>query len=689
LPEKYRLKEVDRVRARFVAVENGFDLVFAGQILLSHRMDMPAIECGLGEPDVQMFRGNFQINDVATMYSPLRPLKVGSHKVELAGEGTIRVDLALMDTAAGFNLTGQTIGGDSNRISISLLSTPDEHVWGGGEQMSYLCLDGRRFPIWTSEPGVGRDKSRELTRIMDAEGMAGGDYWTTNYPQPTFLSSKNYACHLDSTAWSALDFTDSASHRIEVWEGHLTLEFLFADNLADLVSVLSARFGRAAPLPDWVVEGAIIGLKQGAESFSRLEKIRAAGASVSGLWCEDWVGIRQTSFGRRLFWDWRWRADRYPDLPEEVIRLRKEGIRFLGYVNPYLAIDGQQYQEAASQGYLALRQNSDEPYVVDFGEFDCGIVDFTNPAAAEWFADRIIGREMLDFGLSGWMADFGEYLPTDLRLHDGSDPMLAHNRWPVLWAEVNARAIMSREKTSEATFFMRAGFSGVQSHCPLLWAGDQCVDFSRHDGIGTVITAALSSGLVGNVSSHSDIGGYTSLHGVVRTPDLLMRWAELGAFTPVMRTHEGNRPDDNLQIDSTTEILNHFAAMSRVHAALSPYLRHLIDEAATTGLPMQRPMFLHYPSEAGFASCQDQYLLGRELLVAPILEEGATSREVLLPHDGIWQHVWTGQTLRGGRHTAHAPLGSPPVYAREGSAFAALFAGLPDARGSIMEGAGA
>jgi sulfoquinovosidase len=88
-------------------------------------------------------------------------------------------------------------------------------------------------------------------------------------------------------------------------------------------------------------------------------------------------------------------------------------------VNPYLAIDGAQYLIAKDAGYLALCRDNDAPYNADFGEFDCGIVDFTNPAACEWFADEIIGKKMLDFGLSGWMADFAEYLPTDLRLFDG------------------------------------------------------------------------------------------------------------------------------------------------------------------------------------------------------------------------------------------------------------------------------
>jgi alpha-glucosidase len=228
-------------------------------------------------------------------------------------------------------------------------------------------------------------------------------------------------------------------------------------------------------------------------------------------------------------------------------------------------------------------------------------------------------------------------------------------------------------------FFMRAGFSGVQAQCPLLWAGDQSVDFSRHDGINTVITAALSAGLVGNAYSHSDCGGYTSIGGKVRTAELIMRWCELAAFAPVMRSHEGNRPDENLQIDSTPELLACFARWSRVHAALARYVRHLCDEAVAIGLPAQRAMFLHYPDDPECAALQDQYLYGADLLVAPVVEEAATERRVYLPGGAGWTHLWTGNPAGPGWITAEAPIGSPPVYVREGSRFADLFATLPAA----------
>jgi sulfoquinovosidase len=686
-PYKLRKTEIlTEVSAAFVQKDDGFDLLVDGRLLLRHRADAPALFAAKGTASVAAYRGNFDISDQSLPLTDFAIAEVAGSTVTLraAKDGPIAAQITLTRGSDAVVLDIETHHADCNRLMIKFVATPDEYVWGGGEQMSYLNLKGRRFPMWTSEPGVGRDKTTALTQRMDADAKAGGDYWTTNYPQPTFLSSHHYACHLDSSAYSVLDFSDAAHHSIEVWSAKARLEIYTASSTAALVSKLSNRFGRPPMLPDWAIEGAIIGLKDGARSFERLEAIIAAGAIVSGLWCEDWVGIRQTSFGRRLFWDWQWNAARYPELPQKIAALGRRGIKFLGYVNPYLAVDGVQFVEAKAAGYLALEQHSDEVYTLDFGEFDCGIVDFTNPAAASWFAERIIGEEMLDFGLSGWMADFGEYLPVDLRLHDGSDPMLAHNLWPVLWAKVNADALAKRGKQGDAVFFMRAGFSGVQQHCPLLWAGDQCVDFSRHDGIGTVITAALSAGLVGNAYSHSDVGGYTSLHGVVRSEELIMRWAELAAFTPVMRTHEGNRPDDNLQIDSSPALLAHFAAMSRVHAALVPYVKSLMTEAQAQGWPLQRPLFFHYPNEAECLSCQDQYLYGSELLVAPVIEAGAMARDVLLPGRTPWTHIWSGQIYAPGRHTIAAPTGAPPVFMRADAAFANLFAQLTDVRGDVQ-----
>ncbi|MGN3975451.1 alpha-glucosidase [Tsuneonella sp. SYSU-LHT278] len=637
---------------------------------MRHSDACPAVAMARGAPDIAMVRGNFRIEDQPSAQRTLAGWRKVDDGIDFDG-ASLRWDGAVL------TLTADDPAFD--RLYVRFHAESGEAVWGGGEQMSYLALGGRRFPMWTSEPGVGRDKSTELTRAMDADGMAGGDYWTTNYPQPTFLTSRWIAIHLDASCFSVLDFTDPAAHLVEVWSSSARFEVFAADGPRSLVTRLSDRFGRQPQLPDWAIGGAIVGLKSGVTSFERLERFEKAGAAISGLWCEDWAGIRETSFGRRLFWDWQVGARseaRFPQLEKRIAELDARGIRFLAYVNPYLAVDAELFAEGAEGRHFCLKPDSDEVYLVDFGEFDCGVVDFTRAETRDWFAERILGREMLDRGVMGWMADFGEYLPTDVRLADGSDPMEAHNRWPVLWAEVNAAALASRGKTGEAVFFMRAGFSGVQSWCPLLWAGDQSVDFTRHDGIGTVVTAALSAGLVGNAYSHSDCGGYTSLLGNVRTVELMQRWCELAAFAPVMRSHEGNRPDDNLQYDSSDELLACFAYWSRVHAALAPYVRSLCAEAAAFGLPLQRPLFLEYPGDPSLFAVQDQYLYGAELMVAPVIEDGARERQVVLPGRSAWRDLWTGRDFAPGIHTVAAPIGQPPVFYRPDGSHAALFAAI-------------
>jgi alpha-glucosidase len=661
---------------QLAAKEDGFDLAVGGRCILSQRPDCPAVSVSCGDPQVTMVRGNFRLGDNAQPAHPLSQCAFDSegHVLLASINGTARLTLRFAPESGRITLTAQT---PHDRITLDFTLDADDILWGGGEQMSYIALNGRSFPIWTSEPGVGREPGTPLTDMASADGsFAGGDYWTTNYPEPTVLCSGGWALSLANTEYCELDATQAGRLRVHVWSGMVVID-LFAGAPADLTRQLGARFGERQPLPEWALSGAVVGLKEGERSFDRLERLIGAGAAVSALWCEDWVGIRQTSFGRRLFWDWQWNADRYPDLPARIAALKARGIRFLGYVNPYLAVDGPLYAEAAARGFFARRLDSDAPYLVDFGEFEAGVVDFTNPAAADWFAEEVIGKRMLDFGLDGWMADFGEYLPVDLRLHDG-DPMQEHNRWPVRWAEVNARAVASRGRTGDVLWFMRAGHTGVQAHCPLLWAGDQSVDFSRHDGIGTVITAALSSGLVGNAFSHSDVGGYTSLFANVRTEELMLRWYELGAFSPVMRTHEGNRPDDNCQIDSTPDLIAGFVRWSGIHERLAPYVAQLVAEAQATGLPAQRALFLHYPTDRETFTIQDQYLYGADLMVAPVIEAGAVMRRVYLPADtgAGWRHVWSGQDFAPGWHDVAAPIGQPPVFYRAGSAFAALFASL-------------
>jgi alpha-glucosidase len=158
-----------------------------------------------------------------------------------------------------------------------------------------------------------------------------------------------------------------------------------------------------------------------------------------------------------------------------------------------------------------------------------------------------------------------------------------------------------------------------------------------------------------------------------------MRWAEMAAFTPVMRSHEGNRPRDNVQIDGDAVVLRHFARMTAIYVHLAPYLRTLSQEAVRRGLPVQRPLFLHHETDRRTYAIQDSYLYGPDVLVAPVWQPSQGKRTLYLPAGTAWVHVWTGRSFAGGEEvTVDAPLGQPAVFYKPYSAFASLFRNLRD-----------
>lgn len=644
-----------------------------GKKILVHSNKEPMIYVGYGQEDIEMYRGNYKISDYLIERHALKlcaAAQQGNTWI-LDFDGRLSVNL----TVSGELLTLDFEQKDSgiNRFWFRTAADKDERCYGCGEQMSYFNLRGRNFPIWTSEPGVGRDKSTYVTWRSDVENKAGGDYYNTNYPQPTYISTKKYYLHADSTAYADFNFRNDNFHELQVWEVPKQIRMETAGSYLELVEKITAYFGRQPELPEWIYNGLIIGVQGGNErAFGLLEKTLEKGIKVSAVWCQDWAGKRVTSFGKRLQWDWQANEEMYPNLKENVKRLKERNIRFMNYINPYLVNDGVLYQEGKEKGYFAAK-NDGSDYLVDFGEFYCGVVDLTNPDAYDWFKDEVIKKQTLDLDIDGWMADFGEYLPTDdIKLYNQVPSMIEHNHWPVLWAKCNYDAVKESGKLGEAVYFMRAGGAGTQKYCTLLWAGDQSVDFSIHDGLASVICGALSAGMVGCGLTHSDIGGYTSLFDNVRTKELFLRWAEMAAFTPVMRTHEGNRPEDNFQYYEDEETMEALARLVNVYTELSPYTKSLVKENAERGIPVQRPLFMHYEEDDRCYDIQYEYLYGSHMLVAPVYLAEQQDWELYLPDDQ-WIHLWTGKEYHGGTVNVAAPMGYPPVFYRKDSVYCPLF----------------
>ena len=147
--------------------------------------------------------------------------------------------------------------------------------------------------------------------------------------------------------------------------------------------------------------------------------------------------------------------------------------------------------------------------------------------------------------------------------------------------------------------------------------------------------------------------------------------------TPVMRTHESNRPDESFQFYQSERALAHFARMTRIYRALVPYLKTLSGEAVATGLPIQRPLALHYEADRATWAIHDQYLYGRELLVAPVHKSGMKHWRAYLPRAETWVHLWSGSAHAGGQVVeVAAPFGQIPVFYRQGSGWEDLFVSL-------------
>ncbi|MBZ4654606.1 MAG: family 31 glycosyl hydrolase, alpha-glucosidase [Peptococcaceae bacterium] len=658
--------------------QNGLSIHFGQLAVLTHSLDQPYLSIGRGQGTYSMDRGNFTIEENLSEKIPLTEYEILEQKeervmirfsnqklwaviVEFIAKGNF-LEIMFTDEDESASL--------HNRFWIRMPASHDECIYGCGEQFSELNLRGKKVPLWVSEQGTGRNKKTYTTFQADTQGKGGGDWYTTYFPQPTFVSTSRYFCHVEDSHYMEFDFRNPSYHELAIWGIPQKIVIGTGPTMLALLEQLTGYLGRQPELPDWAYDGVWLGLQGGTEIvLDKLKKAQEHGLKVTALWCQDWQGKRITSFGKQLMWNWKYDENMYPDLPETIRQLNAQGIRFLGYINPYLAVEGHLFKEASEKGYL-VKNKAGEDYLVVSTTFPFGTVDLTNPAAFEWIKN-VIKQNMIGIGLSGWMADFAEYLPTDAVLFAGDAEEL-HNRWPALWAKANREAVEEAGKLGEAAFFTRSGYSGTSRYSTMMWAGDQMVDWSLDDGLPSVIPAALSLGYSGFGISHSDIGGYTSLFGVKRTKELFMRWAEHAAFTPIMRTHEGNRPDDCWQFDSDEETLLHFARMSRIYTKLKPYLKEAVKENALRGIPVMRHPYLHYEDDKELHTLKYQYLLGRDLLVAPVIEENKETWRAYLPQD-TWVHLWSGQEYGGGYWEVPAALGFIPVFYRKSSPYRALF----------------
>lgn len=643
---------------------NRLEIALHDSVIYTIAVGQKLLQAGRGSSSYKMSHGSFKIKEKLLSQAELTvkgvSLSEGRATVELS-QGSCRIEI-IDGNKLYFTFN---IPGDYNRMEFDIPAVKEECVYGCGENFSEFNLRGKCARVWVAEHinalQIAKKLLKQVVGIKNTTKKQPFSNYETYYAQPTFLSSRKYFFHSTATAQGEFDFKNPTCHRIKIWE-IAPFYIGFGEDFEQVLSNLSTVLGRQPDLPDWTYDGYILGIQGGTDIM--MNKVNAAlnsGVAVNGVWIQDWEGRRVTAAGKQLYWNWQWDRELYPRLDEKIKELNQKGIRVLGYINPFLAVEKPLYKQASEKGYC-VKNKEGKDYYVTITTFPAAMIDLTNPDACRWIKG-IIRENMIDFGLSGWMADFGEYLPTDCVLYSGENAELVHNTWPARWAKINRDAIEEAGKTGEIMFFTRAGFSGTPSASAMMWNGDNHTDFSIDFGLPSVIPAMLSLTCCGFGLSHSDIGGYTSFFNLKRSEELYMRWCEMNAFSPLMRSHEGLNPDLNVQFDANERVLHQSAIMSQIHAKLKPYLARAVRKNSESGVGVVRPLFFYYNEPRAFTEGYE-YLLGRDILVAPVLKSGAESQRVYLPQDK-WVHLWSKKEYSGGEYNISAPIGQPPVFIRK------------------------
>ena len=571
------------------------------------------------------------------------------------GQGQVTVSASAL--RPGASLVKVRFQGVEGLRSVTIPFACDEAstFYGFGEQYNAAEQRGEAFQLHVSEQGIGRDPGKP-------PGGINGDAHTTYFPMPYFLDARGFGVMLRTPhrVYTDLCKTDPAQATLEVMSGdEVEMVVFHGPTPLDVIRQLGDEVGRPKAPPPWAYE--LWMTTQGGRDavLAQADAFEAAGLPVRALWVQDWTGKRQNADGGYGV-QYRWVQDDtlYPDLKEMIGGLKQRKYKVLGYANPFIIKGLEHFDEMASQGFLLKKKGATYETISPGGA--SAHPDFTVPGARDYVKKSF--RFMTDeLGFDGWMEDFGEWAPLDGENAAGLDPEAYHNLFPVEWHRCSAESMAEARPDGDYAVFARSGYTGVHRNAQIYWVGDQEATFSPHDGLPTVVPAMLTLGLSGIPFVTHDVAGFS---GGPSTKELFLRWTELGAFTPIFRNHDGNKREENWSWSKDEETRAHFVRFARIHEALIPEIQAAAAEAAQSGKPIVRHLMLAFPGDPGSLRVHDEYLLGDDLLVAPVVVDGQRKRSVYLP-PGTWFQVWTGASFEGGVTVeVEAPLGAPPVFSR-------------------------
>lgn len=584
----------------------------------------PARSSGLADPRALADPGSAAL--VGVWHVPFTADLVGTLEVRALEPGMAGATLEL-----GLSVPGAAW------CAVDLASAPGEHYLGFGERFDSIDKRGREV------------------RVEVVNGASGNLAYK---PVPFFVSSRGYGVHVvtDARLDARMAVPDSpATASLRVANPSLRLRF-YRGTPAEVLAAYTSEAGRPALPPAWVF-GPWKSRDWTLEDQSTvLEDVRESRrhdlANSVKLIDAKWETAEHTFVFDRV---------KYPDAAAMVREVRESGMRLVLWLSPWLVLNddtAEVHAAAAAKGYL-IKNGRGDTYVHRLGnspDFVGSCVDFTNPAAVAWWQENV--RALVELGVDGFKTDFGEQVPEDAVFFDGSTGAQMHNVFPRLYNAVTYEAMQSR---TNGVLLARSAWHGSQG-ISAIWAGDQSSDFGPATGLESVIRAGQNAGASGFPYWASDIGGYFG----VPTDEVFVRWAQFGAFSPIMQIH-GMGKREPWRFEPRTLAI--YRAYAQLHTDLFPYLYAAARDASERGVPIMRPVAFAFPGDDAWGDTQEhQYLFGESLLVAPVYVGFNKRKGVWLPRGEDWFELWTGRRFVGGQTVVvDVPLERIPVFARAGS----------------------
>ncbi|SEO67632.1 alpha-xylosidase [Paenibacillus sp. OV219] len=537
-------------------------------------------------------------------------------------------------TRSGFRSTGYIKANDGNHQFREQLDIGiGETVYGLGERFTPFVKNGQVVDIWNQDGGTASEQAYKNV--------------------PFYVTNRGYGVFVNHPELVSYEIASEKVSKAQFSVAGEQLEYYIVggESLKDVLSNYTALTGKPALPPAWS-----FGLWL-TTSFTTNYDEATVTSFVDGMAERD---LPLAVFHFDCFWmkeyEWcnfEWDERVFPDPKGMLERLKAKGLHICVWINSYIAQRSPLFDEAMELGYLVKRPDG-SVWQWDLWQYGMGLVDFTNPAACDWFKSKL--AVLIDMGVDSFKTDFGERIPTDVVYFDGSDPKQMHNYYTQLYNKVVFELLEEKRGKGEAALFARSATAGGQQF-PVHWGGD-CE--ATYESMAESLRGGLSLGLSGFSFWSHDIGGFEQSS----PPDLYKRWVAFGLLSSHSRLHGSTSYRVPwLYDEEAVDVLRHY---TKLKLRLMPYLFGQSVESVRIGLPVMRAMVLEFGDDPTVDYLDRQYMLGDSILVAPIFNAEGEST-YYLPM-GTWTHYLSGEQVEGGVWRLDKyDYFSMPLFVRENS----------------------